>query len=184
MIRPFLFTCAVAVGAATLTIAAARAEDKPSEFARATIDVGVVVSDVEKAARFYTEAIGMTEAEGFSVPGDFGADAGLTDGKPLTIRVFVLGEGKGATHLKLMHVPGADSKPSDNRFIHSQQGLSYLTIFVADTNAALVRLKKAGVKPVAKGPVPLPKGLPQGVFLTVVRDPDGNLVELVGPKKP
>ena len=49
--------------------------------------------------------------------------------------------------------------------------------------AALKRLDKAGVKPVAKGPVPLPAGLPQGVFLTVVQDPDGNLVELVGPKK-
>ena len=39
-----------------------------------------------------------------------------------------------------------------------------------------LRAKKAGVKP-------LPKGLPQGVYLTIVRDPDGNLIELLGPKK-
>jgi catechol 2,3-dioxygenase-like lactoylglutathione lyase family enzyme len=62
-------------------------------------------------------------------------------------------------------------------------GFSYLTIVVNDTNAALARLKKAGVKPIAKTPVELPKNLAPGVFLTVVRDPDGNLVELVGPKK-
>ena len=48
-------------------------------------------------------------------------------------------------------------------------------------NVSLERLKKMSVKPLAKGPVPLPKGFPEGVFLTVVKDPDGNFVELVGP---
>ena len=46
----------------------------------------------------------------------------------------------------------------------------------------MARLEKAGVKPLAKGPVALRSPLPEGVFLSVVRDPDGNLVELVGPK--
>ena len=48
--------------------------------------------------------------------------------------------------------------------------------------AAARRLKKAGVKPIAKGPVTLPKNLNPEWSLTIVRDPDGNLVELVGPK--
>jgi catechol 2,3-dioxygenase-like lactoylglutathione lyase family enzyme len=153
------------------------------EFAAATIDLGVVVSDVEKAVQFYTRAIGFKEVEGFSVPADFAADAGLTENQPLDIRVLVLGDDQTATKLKLMEVPGVKIKKADNRFIHSQFGFSYLTIFIEDTNTALARLKEAGVKPLAKGPVPLPKPLPQGVFLTVVRDPDGNLIELVGPKK-
>ena len=75
------------------------------------------------------------------------------------------------------------SKKVDHRHIHSSLGFSYLTIVVKDTTAAVARAKKAGVRPIAKGPVPLPKGLPQGVYLTIVRDPDGNLIELVGPKK-
>jgi hypothetical protein len=58
-----------------------------------------------------------------------------------------------------------------------------LTIYVNNTNAALKRLDKKGVKPIAKGTQPLPMGFPEGVFLTIVRDPDGNLVELIGPKK-
>jgi len=160
--------------------------EKPASnnpFSRTTIDLGVVVSDVEEAAQFYTKAIGFTEVPGFAVPGDFCKDAGLTDGKPLKIRVFVLGEDDTATRLKIMEVPGAKSKKSDNQTIHSQLGFSYLTIRVKDTGAAMARLKKAGVKPIAKGPVPLPEGFPEGVYLTVVRDPDGNLVELVGPKK-
>jgi len=153
------------------------------EFARTTIDLGVVVSDVDKSVEFYTKAIGFTEVKGFSVTAGIACDAGLTDRKPLDVRVLVLGEEDSATKLKLMTVPGVDSKKSDNSFIHSQLGYSYLTIFINDTNAAMARLKKAGVKPIAKGPVELPEDLAPGFFLTVVRDPDGNLVELVGPKK-
>jgi lactoylglutathione lyase len=162
---------------------AAEEKEAGGAFARTTIDLGVVVSDVDRSADFYKNAIGFREVEGFSVPGDFCKDAGLTNGVPLKIRVLVLGEGDSATKLKLMTVKGVDSKKADNEYIHSQLGYSYLTIYINDTNATLARLKKAGVKPVAKGPVPLPEGLPKGVFLTVVRDPDGNLIELVGPKK-
>lgn len=155
-----------------------------SAFARSTIDLGVVVRDVKKSAEFYTKAIGFTEVPGFSVPGNFCEGAGLTNGKPLTIRVFVLHNEDSATKLKLMSVPGVKTKKSDNRHIHSQYGYSYLTIYIKDTQAALARLKKAGVKPIAKGPVRLPKDLAKDpVFLTVVRDPDGNLIELVGPGK-
>ncbi|MBT6399908.1 MAG: bleomycin resistance protein, partial [Verrucomicrobia bacterium] len=44
--------------------------------------------------------------------------------------------------------------------------------------AALERLKKAGVKVLGKGPALIPG---TKVALTVVKDPDGNFVELVGP---
>jgi len=160
--------------------ASARAED---EFSSRTIDLGVVVSDLDAAVKFYTEGIGFTEQEGFAVPADFAANVGLTDSKPLKISVLTLGEGDGATKLKLMQLPGVKSKKSDNAFIHSELGVSYITIWITDTNKALARLKKVGAKPIAKSPVELPKGFPEGIFLTIVRDPDGNLIELVGPKK-
>jgi lactoylglutathione lyase len=105
----------------------------------------------------------------------------LTDHQKLDIRVLVLDDGETATRLKLMQVPGVKSKKADNAFIHSQLGYSYLTIYVADGKAALERLRRAGVKPLAKGPVPLPPDLPAGMALSVVRDPDGNLIELIGP---
>ena len=101
----------------------------------------------------------------------------------LAIRVVTLGEGPTATRLKVMQITGTDSKQSDNGFIHSQLGYRYLTIFVADTEAMQARLKQAGVKPLGKGTVPLPAGLPPGLAATVVRDPDGNLVELISRTK-
>jgi catechol 2,3-dioxygenase-like lactoylglutathione lyase family enzyme len=173
--------------AALLLTSPCRAADEPKksgEFASTTIDLGVVVADVEKSVKFYTEAIGFKEVKGFDVPADYAKNVGLTDGKMLKVRVLVLGDGDSATKLKLMEFPGIGKpKNNDSEFISNELGFRYLTIFTADTAGALKRLDKAGVKPIAKGPLPLPKGFPEGVFLTIVRDPDGNMVELVGPKK-
>ncbi|NBX30338.1 bleomycin resistance protein [bacterium] len=152
-------------------------------FTRSTIDLGCVVGDLDASVRFYTEGIGFQELKGFEVPAPLATDAGLTDGKPLAIRVLVLGSGESATKLKLMQVAGTTPRTGDTEFIHSRAGFRYLTIFVADTDAALARLAKVGVKPVAKSPVALPASLaPAGMHLTCVRDPDGNLVELIGPR--
>jgi lactoylglutathione lyase len=171
--------------ALALTLRESRAEDKKEspEFARTTIDVGMVVTDVDKSVKFYTDAIGFQEVKGFTAPADLATDAGLTDKKDLTIRVLVLGEGETATHLKLMHVDGVKTRKSENEYLYSQTGYRYLTVVVRDMSTAMERLKKASVKPLAKGPVPLPDSLGKGMFLAVVQDPDGNFVELVGPKK-
>lgn len=109
-------------------------------------------------------------------------DAGLTAGKPFKVRVLVLEDAPTATKLKLIEMPQSKSKKNDNEYIDSELGYRYLTIYVNDMNAAAERLKRAGAKPIAKGPIPLPKGFPEGVFLALIRDPDGNLIELAGPK--
>ena len=157
---------------------------EPGSFPTTTIDLGTVVSDLPKSVRFYTEGIGFSELSGFDVPAEVATAAGLTDNKPLSIKVLVLGEGAQATKLKLMQVAGTTPRGGDNDFIHSHTGFRYLTIIVADTTAALARLEKIGVKPIAKSPMLLPEVLVPGkMYLTVVRDPDGNLVELIGPRK-
>lgn len=169
--------CALALGLASLGSVQAQ------EFLSPTIDLGVVVSDIEKSALFYTKAIGFKEQKGFSVPAEFAAKAGLTDSKMLDIRVFTLGEGPGATKLKLMEIKGAKAAPVKNAFIESQFGFRYLTIMVADTTASVEKAKAAGVKPIANGTVAIPKDIAEGMYLTILKDPDGNFVELVGPKK-
>ncbi|MFT7670676.1 MAG: lactoylglutathione lyase [Planctomycetota bacterium] len=155
-------------------------QDAKLTFSKASLDFGIVVSDIEASAKFYSEVLGFREAQGFSVGADFCRDAGLTDGKPLDIRVFVLGEGADGTKVKLMQVEGVKPKESDNAFVESQFGMSYMTIFVSDMTQSLAVLKKAGVATLAKSPVPIGEGeaAPQ---LTLVRDPDGNLIELIGP---
>ncbi|MGL4464124.1 MAG: VOC family protein [Planctomycetia bacterium] len=159
------------------------ADEAPSEFARPVIDFGLCCRDVEKSVDFYTKAIGFTERKGFSAPSELTVAAGLTSGPALEIRVLSLGEGPDATNMKLMSVPGVETADAKNEFIHSQTGYRYTTILVKDMTKSLERLKAAGVPLVAQSPVALPAALAEGFYLTVIRDPDGNLVELVGPMK-
>lgn len=149
-----------------------------SEFAKPTIDIGVVVSDIEASTKFYTEAIGFDNSSNFSVPGDFAKSSGLTSGAGLDIQVFTLGSGEGVTSLKLMEVPEVESAKVDHTHITTSLGYSYLSIYINSTDVAMKRLEKAGVKPVGK--TTAIEGT--DMFLTLVRDPDGNLVELLGPK--
>ena len=151
-------------------------------FASQTIDLGVVVSDLGKSLAFYKGVVGFSEVEGFKVAGDFPKKVGLTDGAPLAIHVLVLGEDETATKLKVMQVKSA--KPArviKQKFIHTATGFSYLSIFVTDVDAVLERAKKAGHKPYAQSPQRLPEGLPQDVCLLMLKDPDGNFVEIIGP---
>jgi len=171
----------LALSLALAAVSAMAAE--PETFPRTTIDLGCVVTDLDKSVRFYTEGIGFRELKGFEVPAGLATDAGLTDARPLSIRVLVLGEDDSATKLKLMQVAGTLPRTGDTDFIHSHTGFRYLTVMVADTDATLARLEKLGVKPIAKSPVALPDSLAPGLHLTCVRDPDGNLVELIGPRQ-
>ncbi|UCG57652.1 MAG: VOC family protein [Phycisphaerales bacterium] len=156
---------------------AAAGTEKTSDFARTTIDIGIVASDVDKAAQFYKDALGFTEVPGFDVSAKMAGDSGLADYKPFRVRVLVLSEEETATRVKLMEFPDAPGKKVDNRFIHSSLGYSYLTIFVSDMNTAVKRAKDPGVIPVKP-----PYHLGGNNYLTLLRDPDGNFVELVGPR--
>jgi len=171
----------VALLVAVVFLSAGRAPTHPG-FRRTTIDIGMHVRDIEQSADFYTNVIGFTEVEGFTVDAEFATTAGLTDRQPLAVRVFVLGEGDSATRLKLMEIPNAEIGVSDNAYVHSQLGFRYLTILIDDTNEALTRLRAAGRAPVANGPVLIGDD-PAGDYLSVVRDPDGNLIELIGPRR-
>jgi predicted lactoylglutathione lyase len=82
-----------------------------------------------------------------------------------------------------MEIKGAKAAPGKNAFIESQFGFRYLTIMVADTTASVEKATAAGVKPIANGTVAIPKDIAEGMYLTILKDPDGNFVELVGPKK-
>ena len=57
-------------------------------FSSQTIDLGVVVTDIDKSLEFYKNVVGFTGKDGFEVRGDFPKKVGLTDGTPLKIHVL------------------------------------------------------------------------------------------------
>jgi catechol 2,3-dioxygenase-like lactoylglutathione lyase family enzyme len=160
-----------------IMMAAAKQNGGKAEFSRTTIDLGMVVSDVEKAAKFYTEALGFTETGSFDVSAQMAGDTGLTGNHLFQVRTFALGNEPTATKLKIMQIPGANSKKVDNQYIGSSLGFRYLTVSVSDLTKTLERLKQHGVAPIKE-----PYRLGGNSYLILVKDPDGNIIELIGPR--
>lgn len=155
------------------------AAEAASEFTKPVIDIGVVVKDAERSAKFLTNAIGFKEVRGFAVTPDLGRKIGLVDGHAVNVRVFVLDEMDQATRIKILAFPDAPGKQPDQAYIHSTLGMRYLTLYVKDVNRALERLKQAGVALLGDTPV----DLGSGNWLVAVKDPDGNFIELIGPRR-
>ncbi|HEY5912224.1 MAG TPA: VOC family protein [Verrucomicrobiae bacterium] len=150
-----------------------------SEFRKPIIDLGMVVKNADATAKFLTNAIGFKEVRGFPVSSELGRKIGLIDGLATEVRVFVLDEIDQATRIKVLSFPEAGAKQADQKFIHSTLGFRYLTLYVSDMNRTLDRLKKANVALLGETPV----DLGGGNWLVACKDPDGNFVELIGPKK-
>lgn len=148
-------------------------------FSSPVLDLGMVVQDLDASAAFYGKVLGCKEVEGFSVASPFATSIGLVDQMDVTARVFLLGEGERQSRIKMMSFPKAKADKSDQRFIHSTLGFSYLTLHVVDLDASMKRLKAAKIP--FEGETPVPLG--GNNALLVVRDPDGNFVELIGPRR-
>ena len=157
------------------------ADEEAPLFSNPSIDLGIVVKDIEKSAKFYTEALGMTEVKGFTAPAEKATEFGLTDNQEVKVRKFVLDpKAKGPkTSSKLMSFPEAPGKAQDQKFIHSTLGVSYLTLFVSDLDKSIEKLRAANVKFLGKTPSPLGGK----THILVFRDPDGNFIEFIGPMK-
>jgi lactoylglutathione lyase len=156
-----------------------RAAEPSGEFSKPVIDLGMVARDAARTAAFLTNAIGFKEVAGFPVTSELGRKIGLTDGHPTKARVFVLEEGEIATRIKLLTFPDAPGRPADQTYIHSTLGFRYLTLYVKDMNRALERLKQAKVALLGETPV----DLGGGTLLVAFKDPDGNFIELIGPRR-
>ena len=178
MFRCHLSSCVAIPGVVfgLVCFTGAREDEANSTFSDVTMDLGMVVSDLDASIAFYTNVVGLQKTGGFAVDAEFCQAAGLTDSHPLKVTILTPNGDSGGTNLKLMQVPSVDSKPSDNSFVHSQLGFSYLTFHINDIDAFLERVETHGAKLAAKRLVPL-SGRTR---LTVVRDPDGNLVEVIG----
>jgi len=165
---------------AVLAAAPGGAAQTESEFSNPRIDFGLVARDAARTAGFLTNALGYKETRGFAVTPELGRKIGLIDGHAVNVRVFVAEPGEQAPRIKVLEFPAAPPRQPDQRFIHTSLGVRYLTLYVKDMKQSLARLKNAGVK--LEGETPVDLG--GGSYLAVVKDPDGNFFELIGPMKP
>ncbi len=144
-----------------------------SDFDPKPMDIGVVVSDLEKSLDFYTNVVGMTKVSTYHFSGENAKTAGLTDGKALDIINLKLNDEPGAPGYKLTKIQDVKSAPLTNSF---NPGLRYISIFVKDLEPYLKRIKERNIPLLSKiNPMVAPEGY-KGI---VLQDPDGALLELI-----
>lgn len=147
-----------------------------SEFSSAIIGIGVVVSDLERSLDFYTQVIGMKKVGGFDINEDFGKRSGLSGGIPFHVDVLKLEDRPDASQWKLLSF-GKDAAHPLSKHIQDDTGIQYVTINVTNLQPFLDRIKKHGVELLGDTPIPLGSDR----HFVLIRDPDGTIVELIGP---
>jgi len=147
-----------------------------SEFSSGLIGVGLVAKDINKSLDFYLHVIGMTKVSEFDVDENFSKISGLSDGIAFHVDVLKLQDSPDANQWKLMSFNKDGSHPMP-KFIHDDTGMQYITIMVNSLEPLLQRIKKNKVKLLGETPVQLN----EKDHFVLVQDPDGTIIELIGP---
>src|SRR2546423_7742341 len=130
----------------------------PMKITKDSIDLGIVVSDAEKALAFYRDTLGLDPAGEMPMPG--GGQMHRLQCGTSTIKIVVPGK-----------TPPATAAPGG---INGATGYRYWTISIANLADVVSDCDAAGYK-VA---VPVTEIRP-GIKIAIVEDPDGNWVEFL-----
>jgi len=149
-----------------------------SEFSSDLIGIGIVTQDIQKSLDFYLNVIGMTKVGEFDVDENFGKISGLTNGLAFHVDVLKLQDSPEANQWKLMSFKKEGSHPMP-KYIEDDTGMQYITIMVNSLEPFLKRIKQHGVKLMGDTPVPLG----ETDHFVLIQDPDGTIIELIGPLK-
>ncbi len=134
-----------------------------------TIDVGIVVGDMTRSLNFYRDLIGLPVVSEFRIG---------QVGEPVVSRI---GDGKMVwlayreSFIKLVEM---DVEPPGRSPASLSKAIRYrfITVPVPDIEALMAKMEQA------KAPVVIPLvEFADGVKISMVEDPDGNVVEFVEP---
>jgi glyoxylase I family protein len=139
----------------------------------------IIVSDLERSKRFYTEILGLQIAMETEIDEpEFAQGVGIPGTK---VRVVFLSVPNANTVIEMFeYVAPRKSKPIGNQALPSDIGIGHLAFQVADIDAAYARLRDKNVA-FLSNPVSLPASHNDvgGVRFCYFKDPDGILLELI-----
>ncbi|WP_435066585.1 VOC family protein [Haloplanus sp. C73] len=128
---------------------------------------GVTVADLDRAVDFYRDTFDFDDPERFTVSGDAFSDAVDVDGATGRFAHFVL---DGARIELVEYDPAGDDVPESTV---NQPGATHLGLAVDDLDAFYADLDPS-VTTLSE-----PRTTESGTRICFVRDPDGNLVEVL-----
>jgi len=136
-----------------------------------------IVRDLDAAIAFYRDGLGF---EVTGPPGDAAANPALRDmfGLPdARIRWAIARTPAAPGGVEIVEISNAGGRALERKL--QDPGANCLVVTVRDLDATLGRLRKLGAPLVSIGGEPVTIG--QGTRIVIVRDPDGNFVELSQP---
>jgi len=132
--------------------------------------IGLCVTDLERSQRFY-EALGFEFKRELRPPDEISGKLLGVD-TPLGMTAVYLG--LGAFILELLHFDRPGNPPAVTR-VMNEPGLTHISISAADLRATLDRVRELGGEVLDDTDIKL---------AVMIRDPDGQLVELLAGPMP
>lgn len=137
------------------------------------LEVGIGCRDLAVMRRFYQDTLGLQLISEARVPVQVAQDYRLARGSATVIRL----QTSYGERIKLIAPDEAPALPTEHpAYVLDQPNVMYLTFIISDVKAAISRLLDAGVS-IMTGPQPIQRR--PDLSVAFLRDPEGNVVELV-----
>ena len=141
--------------------------------------INIVVSDLEKSVKFYTELLGFREIRRAHLEGKW--IESVTSLQDVKAEVVFIAAPAGEPRLELLCYVTPHGKMFPEHSIANTPGLRHIALRVDDIYTSAERLKEAGVTMVSE-PVAVPSDVVShdsgNKILCYFLDPDGTLLEL------
>lgn len=135
-----------------------------------SIDIGIVVKDLAVAEKFYGETLGFPVVREVELKAEVAAKSGCASG-PFRFKAFQAGD------VQLKVVQADADPPAGTGKVDAATGHRYITFSVESVEEAYNSLKAVGVTMMGEVAEVVP-----GRFICFFSDPDGNMLECVGPR--
>jgi catechol 2,3-dioxygenase-like lactoylglutathione lyase family enzyme len=146
---------------------------------RAIDHINIVVSDLERSVKFYTEALGFEKTNSVHLEGDWIDSIVGLKGVVADVAFIVAPAGEPKIELLRYKSPIGESIPSNS--LANTIGLRHIAFRVEDIEVSYKKLKDSGVKLLSEPiTVPATVGAHNAVRKTLFyfHDPDGVLLEI------
>jgi len=143
----------------------------------AVVSIGITVSDLDQATRFYTTVLGFERTAESETAGD--AAEHLTGVFGVRSRTQRLQLGDESIELTQYLAPEGRPIPADSR--SNDRWFQHIAIVVSDMDKAYTHLRAAKVRHASSGPQTLPDWNPNagGISAFYFKDPDGHVLEVI-----